>query len=77
LRNAVVRGLIHARSGVIDVEALGLQALGGGAPLAQEEGHRGEVHRLLQQCQGNRTAAARRLGVSRSTFYERLRRELG
>jgi transcriptional regulator of acetoin/glycerol metabolism len=45
--------------------------LADGAALSEIE--RGAMEQALEACEGNMSAAARRLGVSRSTLYRRLR----
>jgi transcriptional regulator with PAS, ATPase and Fis domain len=59
------RGGREARPGgklVLEVDALSLEAV-----------ERALVARVLQECQGNRSAAARTLGVHRATLYGKLR----
>lgn len=46
----------------------------GSAPLTLEEAERRAIVAALQHCRGDKAKAARTLGISRSTLYEKLRR---
>jgi DNA-binding NtrC family response regulator len=76
LRNAIEFAMICCRGPVIQPEDLPPELLHGTPPLrAAELLAHDEQQRLLQALEatrGNRAAAARRLGIGRSTFYRRL-----
>ena len=77
LRNAVERGLLFARDRSIEVEDLGLSAHRGpiqrpcDRTLAGAE--RALIERVLEETTGNKSRAARLLGVNRATLYNKLR----
>jgi two-component system response regulator HydG len=79
LKNTVERALLHAREGYITANDLGLVAgdgaLGAGAleGLTLEAAERVLIERALERCGGNRSQAARELGVNRVTLYKKLR----
>jgi transcriptional regulator with PAS, ATPase and Fis domain len=80
LGNAIEHGVICARNGVIQPDDLpyDLRQLPG-APRQQEEGgddesQRHAIEEALHQAKGNRTIAARLLGVDRTTLWRRMRR---
>lgn len=80
LRNVIERGIILSENGIIGTEALprelvekavtvsGENAL---ASLAEMEKH--HIQKVLDHFEGNRTLAARRLGIGRKTLYRKLR----
>jgi DNA-binding NtrC family response regulator len=68
LRNAILRALVASDGGPLRAEHLGLRP-GTGAARAAEG-----VEQALADCGGNRSEAAARLGIARSTLYQRMRR---
>jgi transcriptional regulator with PAS, ATPase and Fis domain len=97
LSNAVERGLLLARGGLIELDHLGLPALAGkparpvarllsgtlestrfGLDLPLEDRtlagvERALIARVLEETSGNKSRAARLLGVNRATLYNKLR----
>ena len=75
LRMAVCRAVVLRRDSVIDEAAIEL-ALGDGAPsrAGGRDCSAASLQQVLLDHGGDTTAAARALGIARSTFYERLRR---
>jgi transcriptional regulator with PAS, ATPase and Fis domain len=85
LRNAVERAVLLARDGWIDVEHLGLGVerddvgIGGGEiqlsipDRSLKSVERALIQRVLVDTAGNRSQAARVLGVNRATLYNKLR----
>ncbi len=84
LRNAMERVAAMVRQPVIDASGLGFLApnqappgtdwLGGDLPAAVARLEAEMIRRALKACGGNRTDAARRLGINRQLLYEKLRR---
>jgi transcriptional regulator with GAF, ATPase, and Fis domain len=81
LSNAVEHGVICAGDGVVRPEDLpfDIRRLQAGRPANAEPTERDDLQRqsieeALHQAQGNRTLAARLLGVDRSTLWRRMRR---
>jgi transcriptional regulator with PAS, ATPase and Fis domain len=79
LNNAVEHGAICARHGVIEPEDLpfdirSAMAAPTGAGDEHESIQRRAIDEAMRQAQGNRTLAARLLGVDRSTLWRRMRR---
>jgi len=80
LENAIARMLALSDDGALDVDALAL--LGEPARSPSQEGLRAQVAaferallaRVLDECDGNQSEAARRLGVTRVTLLDKLRR---
>ncbi|MBI3950019.1 MAG: sigma 54-interacting transcriptional regulator [Acidobacteria bacterium] len=76
LRNAIEFAVIHCRGSVIDPVDLPPEIISPGHSDAAFGGiHQIEQRRLLaalESARGNRTVAARLLGISRATFYRRL-----
>jgi two-component system response regulator FlrC len=77
LRNALERAAILCEGGLIDVSHLALRP--GTAPSRETTTHLGAVERtmiakVLQECRGNKTKAARRLGLSRTQLHLRVRK---
>ncbi|RME76963.1 MAG: sigma-54-dependent Fis family transcriptional regulator, partial [Planctomycetota bacterium] len=82
LRNIVERCLIFCRDEVVAPQALpaevraaagaGEEASGG--VLTLEESERRQIVRALEAADGNKTKAARMLGIDRTTLYAKLRR---
>ncbi len=85
LRAAVEHGVVMARTGRITVRDLpaSVRSINTGArptpwlsarnrPLNIHESELRMIQRALEECEGNRTEAAKRLGISRRTLYRRL-----
>lgn len=83
LRHAVEHAVIHARGPVIQPSDLPPEILASrvprevaGAVGEEEEDERERLLAALRQAKGNRSLAAKQLGISRATLYRRFR-ELG
>ncbi len=83
LENAVARLLALSDGGLLDVDALGRLDGTGGAPAAAEARNlreevaafeRSLLERALADAGGNQSEAARRLGISRMTLIDKLKR---
>jgi len=84
MRNVLERALLFSRGvEAIAAEHLPLEIRGGGSwgeareifrPRSLEEVERQEIARALRHHEGNRTRAARDLGIARSTLIEKIRR---
>jgi transcriptional regulator of acetoin/glycerol metabolism len=77
LRNVLERGAILCEGAVIDVGHLALQPShkslrSDTTDLGVVE--RGMIAKVLQECRGNKTRAARRLGLSRTQLHLRIRK---
>ena len=75
LRNVLVRASLRAAGETIEAADLELRVPGpepAEGPPTPDDAH--WLGRLLADCGGNQAAAARRLGLSRSTLHDRLRR---
>jgi transcriptional regulator of acetoin/glycerol metabolism len=78
LRSAIGHAVIHCRGRSIEPEDLPPEIAGAAAaprPAVDEPGPLDERRRILEalhKAGGNRTRAARLLGISRATFYRRL-----
>jgi transcriptional regulator with PAS, ATPase and Fis domain len=77
LRNVLERAAIVCEGAVIDVDHLALQP--GHKSLRSDASDLGVVERsmivkVLQECRGNKTRAARRLGLSRTQLHLRIRK---
>ena len=88
LRNVIERALVLTRHDQLTVEDLPEQirhpAAGGAVPaslteagqiITLEEMEQRYIHQVLEQLQGNRTLAARLLGVDRKTLYRKLKED--
>jgi len=83
LRNTVERAAIQAEEGLVRPQHLGLDgertgaASGDGAlPLTSSKLKDMEevlIRRVLDTCEGNRSHAARELGINRTTLYAKLK----
>jgi transcriptional regulator with PAS, ATPase and Fis domain len=77
LHNALERGAILCGGGLITAEHLSLQALAVVAPrrsLGLSDVERRTIEQVLRQTDGNKSKAARRLGITRTQLYCRLRK---
>jgi two-component system response regulator GlrR len=80
LRNVVMRSAIFAAGGVIELadvrRALGADATARRSGLTRKvrRDEAAEIQAALDAASGSKTAAARTLGISRSTLYERMKR---
>jgi two-component system response regulator FlrC len=76
LRNVLERAAILADGGHIDTEHLALQPSARGAEDTTDLSivERTMIAKVLQECRGNKTMAARRLGLSRTQLHLRIRR---
>ena len=76
LRNGIEFAVIHCRSSSIEEENLPPEILSGqaasSAVVASPDAQRQYILDVLERTGGNRTAAARELGMSRATLYRRL-----
>jgi DNA-binding NtrC family response regulator len=80
LRNVVLRSVVEVKQGAVDGQLVGrlLVDLAGPEPVAPspsgslQEIEREVIRRALQDCNGQRRAAARRLGIAESTLYEKI-----
>jgi len=76
LRNVIERGTIMSEGGVIRLEDLSLRSVSP-APVDSTDLdviERGTIERVLQETNGNKVQASRRLGISRMQLYGRLRK---
>lgn len=69
----------HGASAVFDIPRAGTAEVGGrdgdgGTLTPLEEAERSVIAAVLRQCDGNKSDAAERLGLSRGTLYARIRR---
>jgi transcriptional regulator with AAA-type ATPase domain len=82
LRNVLIRALASTSAPTIDAEDLlftrdafaSAPPPGRATPETSEVDERVELEEALRATRGNRAAAARRLGMSKSTFYDKVRR---
>ncbi len=84
LRNAIERALLLSEGGSLEAEHLFVETIaapvarGGGDvlpfPASLEEIELAAVRAMLERCEGNKSAAARRLGISRSRLHRALKR---
>jgi DNA-binding NtrC family response regulator len=72
LRNATEYAMLQATRAVLQVDDLPPEVLEEQAPGSFDGDERAQLMAALRQAGGNRTRAARLLGVSRATFYRRL-----
>jgi DNA-binding NtrC family response regulator len=76
LKSAIDFAVIHSKESIIRIEDLPVEILQGAQPLSKKaDTPPDEKERLsaaLQATKGNRTEAARLLGMSRATFYRKL-----
>ncbi len=78
LRNVIERMTIFAANGTIDVEDVPekLRTSTAAAPLSATvtlgENEKAQILAVLKECHGNRSEAARKLGISRRTIYRKL-----
>jgi two-component system response regulator HydG len=79
LENAVERALVINRSGELTAEdfSFQLRQAPAAAGLSLDEVERVHIERVLRECQGNHSRAARILGIDRTTLYNKLRRYRG
>ncbi|HTE51616.1 MAG TPA: sigma 54-interacting transcriptional regulator [Kofleriaceae bacterium] len=74
LRNVMMRALVLARGGEVDVEHVLFDTRSDGLPSQPAVvNERERILAALEACAGNQTRAARALGMSRSTFIQKLR----
>jgi transcriptional regulator with GAF, ATPase, and Fis domain len=77
LRNALERAAILCEGGLIGVEHLALEATGkprGAVSTDLGTIERETIAQVLRECRGNRTRAAKRLGLTRTQLYLRLQK---
>ncbi len=75
LKSAIEFAMIRCRTAAIEAEDLPPEVASGSSapsPPAKPDDERQRLLRALERAHGNRTAAARLLGISRATFYRRL-----
>lgn len=79
LANVLEYAVVHAEGSAIGAAQLPLEIRQPAAPRAVpeiatgDETERDRIQRVLRQCGGNRAEAARRLGMSRTTLWKRLK----
>ncbi len=82
LRNLILRAVVRRPGGLVDrdlIEELLAEISSRDArdevrPLSLEDAERRAIRNALRDCNGQRRAAARRLGIAESTLYEKIRR---
>ena len=77
LRNVLERASILCEGGLIDTDHLSLQSSAKSLSQRHHESERLErttIAKVLQDCRGNKTKAARRLGLSRTQLHGRVRK---
>jgi two-component system NtrC family response regulator len=77
LRNALERAAILCEGGLISAQHLSLYAARRPAPAQTSDLHaveRDTIAQVLHECRGNKSKAAKRLGLSRTQLYVRLRK---
>ncbi len=76
LRNVLERAAIVCEGGLIAPEHLALQSRRSGARAQRRTSaavERQLIEQVLRECRGNKSKAARRLGLTRKQLYGRLR----
>jgi two-component system response regulator HydG len=79
LKNTVERAVLSARDSLVRVADLGLDAAAAGGSvgdlehLTLEAAERVLILRALERCGGNRSQAARELGLNRATLHKKLK----
>jgi DNA-binding NtrC family response regulator len=78
LENAVERAMVVGRGATLEARDLPLAAQNGAADHAQARSlsalEKEHIGRVLRECEGNVTRAAKVLGIDRATLYNKLRR---
>jgi len=77
LRNALERAAIVCEGGLISAAHLSLQPRIGSRPIATSDlsvVERATIEQVMRECQGNKSRAAKRLGLTRTQLYVRLRK---
>ncbi len=82
LKNVVLRVLVEARAGPVDLqhvdrllsESVLRPPAAAGAAVSLEEMEKEAIRKALLDCNGQRRATARRLGIAESTLYDKIRR---
>jgi DNA-binding NtrC family response regulator len=77
LRNALERAAIVCEGGLISAAHLSLQPRAGTRPPSTSDLNvveRETIAQVMRECQGNKSRAAKRLGLSRTQLYVRLRK---
>ncbi len=73
LRHVIEHGVLACRKGTLHLDHLPpeIQPLESGMMFGGQQDEKAQIQAALAQCQGNRAAAARLLGISRATLYRR------
>jgi len=74
LKNVLQRAALLSGAGEIDCSAIELPRIKSRASLTLSQVQREHTLGVVRACSGNRAEAARRLGIARSTLFERLAR---
>ncbi|WP_286240009.1 sigma-54 interaction domain-containing protein [Neptuniibacter halophilus] len=81
LRNRLERGCVMAEGDLIEAQDLGasdelpaVPANSGDLKSSRQQLERQAIEQAIQRCHGNKTAAAKLLGISRASLYQRLSR---
>ncbi|MBQ8112136.1 MAG: sigma-54-dependent Fis family transcriptional regulator, partial [Kiritimatiellae bacterium] len=78
LRNVIERMIVLSSGGMLDVEDVPDQLKASAAPVPLSstvtigENEKAQILAVLKECKGNRSEAARRLGIARRTIYRKL-----